>query len=33
LDKEQDMHMSDVQEEEDVTGNSDDELGDIFDWY
>jgi hypothetical protein len=32
LDKEQDMHMSDVQEE-DVTGNSDDELGDIFDWY
>ncbi|TVT96993.1 hypothetical protein EJB05_57777, partial [Eragrostis curvula] len=33
MDKEQDMHMSDVQEEEHVPGNSDDDLGDIFDWY
>jgi hypothetical protein len=31
LDREQGMHMSDVQE--DAPGNSDDELGAIFDWY
>ncbi|KAK3152861.1 hypothetical protein QOZ80_2BG0164510 [Eleusine coracana subsp. coracana] len=32
-DKEQDMHLSDVQEEKHVPETSDDDLGAIFDWY